>query len=454
MSETHYHPASFRDPSGFIFTKNGKIYRQVNKSYADDYNLLTNSGLYGTLVKKKWLLSHEESNDIIGSEKDRYKTLLPEQIPFISYPYEWSFGQLKDAALLTLSIMKLSAGHGMILKDASAYNVQFVEGKPIFIDTLSFEKYDPHKTWAAYRQFCQMFLFPLYLGHYTKTGIHKMLSAYPEGIPVDITAKLLPFKSRFNLGVRLHVLLQKNISARNIKNEKENFSKNKLLHLVSHLESIIHSLDNENKNKGWNNYYSETILGQQYLVEKEKIFKSFINSLNITTALDLGANTGHFSKILATKAAQVISVDDDDQTIDELYKDIKSSQIKNILPLAVDIANPSPAIGFNNKERASFHERIKTGLVAALAIIHHLVIGKNITLNMLAEYFQGICDQLIIEWVPREDEKVQQMLAGRKDVFQDYTEDFFITQFSKYFNIDKKAAIPGTKRVLYFLLKK
>jgi hypothetical protein len=454
MSEAHYHPASFRDPSGFIFRLNGKIYRQVNKSFAEDYDSLMSSGLYSELVKKEWLVSHNESGEVV-IDKDRcYKTLVPEQLAFISYPYEWCFEQLRDAALLTLSILRTAIGHGMILKDATPYNIQFRYGRPIFIDTLSFERYDESKTWVAYRQFCELFLFPLYLKHYTKTDIQKILSVYLDGIPANITARLLPLRSRFNFGVRLHVHLQKAISGNKTIKREENFSKTKLLHLVGHLESIISSLDSKGSRAGWSNYYNETILGKEYLTEKEKIFKEFIEPLNVASALDIGANDGYFSKILATKQTQVIAIDDDSRSISKLYNGVKSSATKNILPLIIDIANPSPAIGFNNKERSSFHERIKTELVVALAVIHHLVIGKNITLEMLAGYFGDICSKLIIEWVPREDEKVEQMLASRKDVFGEYTEDVFIKQFTKHFNIDKKAAIPGTKRVLYFLLKK
>lgn len=441
MSEFVAHPASFRDPGGFMFTWNGKLYRQVNTSYAADYDLLIDSGLYDMLVQQQLLLSHQEVEDIIFQKPSWYKTLQPEQLRWISYPYEWCFGQLKDAALLTLSIMKLSVERGMILKDATPYNIQFRNGKPVFIDTLSFEKYVETQPWVAYRQFCQMFLFPLFVDN----G-QKLLSVYADGIPVDLTAKFLPLKSWFNLGTLLHVHLQKGIKGET----KGRFSKTKMLQLVNHLESTVNSLTDKKRQTAWSNYYTDTILGKAYLHAKEKIFREFIDPLQINVVLDVGANDGYFSKILAAKAAQVIAIDDDSASVNKLY----AAGVENILPLVVDIANPSPATGFNNKERASFHERIKTGLVTALAVIHHLVISRNITMGMLAEYFSSICNQLIIEWVPREDEKVQLMLAGRRDVFAEYTEENFIMQFGKYFNTDKKAAISDSKRVLYSFLKK
>ena len=180
MADHTRHPASYKDPSGFIFQASGKFYRQVNKIYAIHYDLLTRSGLSSFLQEKKLLLPHEEVTENILHSDDWYLTLLPEQVPFISYPYEWCFEQLKDAALLTLEIVKHSIDKGMILKDATPYNVQFLNGKAVFIDTLSFEKYDPSLPWIAYRQFCESFLFPLLLSHYHKTSIQPYLNSYPN----------------------------------------------------------------------------------------------------------------------------------------------------------------------------------------------------------------------------------------------------------------------------------
>jgi hypothetical protein len=180
MADHTRHPASYKDPSGFIFQASGKFYRQVNKIYAGHYDLLTSSGLSSFLQEKKLLLPHEEVTENILHSDDWHLTLLPKQVPFTSYPYEWCFEQLKDAALLTLEIVKLSIDKGMILKDATPYNVQFINGKPVFIDTLSFEKYDPSLPWIAYRQFCESFLFPLLLSHYHKTSIQPYLNSYPN----------------------------------------------------------------------------------------------------------------------------------------------------------------------------------------------------------------------------------------------------------------------------------
>ena len=452
------HPSSFKDPSGFVFESEGKIYRQVNQYYAAQYRQLMDSGLYKQLVDRKQLIAHEE----VGVNKTGmaawYTTLLPEPISPISYPYEWCFEQLQDAALLTLSVLKTALQHGMILKDATPYNIQFHKGKPVFIDTLSFDAYDPKQPWIAYRQFCQCFLFPLYLEHYLKTDIQKILSTYIDGIPVDFVAKLLPLKSRLSLGVWLHVYLQHSATTSTRANSKQPsaaFSKKKLLDVISHLTNIITNFPvNKTYKTTWSNYYEDTILSKEYLQEKEKIMQAFCQQTTARSVLDLGANDGYFSRLFASHQMQVIATDSDNRCISRLYQEVKQHKIENILPLMLDIANPSPAIGFHNQERAAFHDRIKTDLVAALALVHHLVIGKNISLPVLAEYFNDIATELIIEFVPKEDEKVKQMLATRPDTFVDYDVTNFEQYFSLYFTIVEKVPVPGTHRILYKMHRK
>ncbi len=204
----------------------------------------------------------------------------------------------------------------------------------------------------------------------------------------------------------------------------------------------------------WNNYYEHTIISQEYLQQKEVIFRQFCEGLNVQTVLDAGANDGYFSKILASRGLQVIATDVDGQCINRLYQEIKKKGIPNILPLILDISNPTPAIGFHNRERAAFHERIKVDLVIALALIHHLAIGRNIPFPMLADYLQDTAPELIIEFVPKEDEKVKQMLASRADIFQDYTVAHFEEAFSIHFDILKKAPVPHTARTLYHMKRK
>jgi hypothetical protein len=193
--------SSFRDPSGFLFIREGILYRQVNQVYREDYSRLMDSGLYEKLVKNGLLITHAETDIQPADGVLSYKVICPERVPFISYPYEWSFGQLQDAALATLSIQRRALKLGMSLKDASAYNIQFPKGKAMLIDTLSFEQYQEGEPWVAYRQFCQHFLAPLALMAYKDVRLNQLLRIYIDGIPLDLASKLLPRSTRWNLGL-------------------------------------------------------------------------------------------------------------------------------------------------------------------------------------------------------------------------------------------------------------
>lgn len=450
-------PASFRDPSGFVFEKEHTVYRQVNQVYAPAYRQLMQSGLYDSLVQSGELLPHAEIDENLLNDPNWFKCLQPEQLSFISYPYEWSFDQLRDAGLLTLSILLKSVEKGMILKDATAYNIQFRKGQPVFIDTLSFQKYDESKPWIAYRQFCEHFLFPLYLEHYLKTDFNPLLSHFVNGIPVSFTAQCLPWRSKWNLGVRLHVLLQNKVGKQ--RNEQPGrslqFSKQKLLNVARHLQSILRSLKPGYPSVStWSNYYDETILGQTYLQEKKQLVKEWLEAGRYDCLLDLGANEGVFSELASAYSKQVIATDFDSRCINDFYNRQKKTSSSSILPLIIDLSNPSANIGFANTERKAFFDRVQPDLVMALALIHHLAIANNVPLSRLAEFFNGFAPSLIIEFVPRQDPKVKELLKYREDIFQDYTSEQFEIQFGRSYQIERKTTVPGTERIMYYLKRK
>ena len=453
-NSSHQHPASWRDPSGFIFYKERVIYRQVNQIFKEHFDHFISSGCYDHLVKKDLLIPHEVIKENLSGSKEYYLTLKPEKIDFISYPYEWSFDMLKDAALLTLQLAKESIPFGLILKDATPYNVQWHKGKLIFIDTLSFEKYN-EEPWIAYRQFCENFLSPLLLMYYAKKPLQQILLAYPEGIPLSITKNLLPKRSRFSLNVYLHIHLHARMGEKS-KGQKQKIaklSKQKLLNLISSLESLIQKLKLPEQRTTWSEYYDEAH-SKKYLEEKRNIIQNWIGQLqNVSTAADLGANTGEFSKLLAEKNIQVITTDFDPYCINHLYSEIKTNRLQNIQPLILDLSNPSPSIGVNNEERNSFIGRCKVDLVMALALIHHLAIGKNIPLEMAADLFSRLGKNLIIEFVPKEDEKIRIMLNQKKDIYTFYTQENFEIAFQKYFDIKAKQSIHSSGRTLYLMSK-
>jgi ribosomal protein L11 methylase PrmA len=463
MSNTAiHHPSSYRDPSGYIFEKNGALFRQINISFKEHFDHFIQSGCYDQLIKKGLLIPHENVEENLTGSAEFYKTIRPQPIDFISYPYEWSFDMLKDAALLTLQLVKEALQFNMILKDASPYNIQWHkarlndsvgQGKFIFIDTLSFEKYE-EVPWIAYRQFCESFLGPLLIMHYTKKQLPELMLAWPDGIPLATVQSILPKRSRFSLYTYLHIHLHAKISRRksDVANKKTSLSKQKLLNLIGSLEILINKLKPSSQKSVWSEYYDEASQRSDYLEQKKKIIGDWINEMNdIKTVADLGANEGEFSKLAAEKNIYTIAADLDPYCINSLYNKIKDSGEKNIQPLVIDLSNPTPAIGVNNEERNSFINRLNADLVMALALIHHLAIGKNIPFQMIADMFKHMGRKLIIEFVQREDEKVKLMLQQKKDIYTNYSEANFVKAFEKHFIVTDKKIIPGSGRVLYLM---
>jgi ribosomal protein L11 methylase PrmA len=363
---------------------------------------------------------------------------------------------LKDAAILTLELLKEALVFGMIIKDASPYNIQWHNGKLIFIDSLSFEKYDETKPWIAYRQFCESFLSPLLLSHHTKMPLQEMMLAYSDGIPLQVTQSLLPWRSKFSIHTYLHIHLHAKYSAKHLAQTKKSsgFSKKKMLTLVASLEGLISKLNLPKQKSTWSEYYGEASLRKDYLLNKQQIISDWLEKIKPPgTVLDLGANSGEFSKITAAKQLQTISADFDAHCINDLYKQVKTNGEKNILPVILDLSKPSPAIGLNNEERESFINRTSVDVVLALALIHHLSIGKNIPFEMIADLFHRIGRYLIIEFIPKQDEKIQLMLNEKKDIYTTYTEEFFQAAFRKHFIILEKIIIEGSGRTLYLMKK-
>ena len=320
MSIPTTHPASYRDPSGFVFIQDGVVYRQVNRSYAGNYDLLLSSGLYNTLIEKKWLLAHEEIT-VKDLQPEIYKILKPRQLGFINYPYEWCFSQYRDAALLTLKIQQLAMSRGMSLKDATPFNIVFEAGSPVFIDSLSFEKYDASKPWVAYRQFCESFLAPLLLAAYHDPDLIRMMIIYPDGIPLNICASLLPFHTKLRSLASLHIHLQAGIKGpdKPTTGNSPAFGAGKLNRILDHLINGISSLQLNKKISTWSDYYTHTILQDNYFKEKEAVLSRLTGKISFSSAIDLGSNTGEFALMMENKGGEVIALDIDPLCIERLY---------------------------------------------------------------------------------------------------------------------------------------
>lgn len=452
---------SFRDPSGFVFVEDGIIYRQVNRGYQQHYDRLISSGLYDRLISRNDLIPHTEVDHPPLHQDDAYKILRPQPIPFISYPYEWAFSQVKDAALATLAVLKQSLAHDLILKDASAYNVQFLAGKPILMDTLSFETYQEGQPWHGYRQFCQHFLAPLALMSYKDIRLGRLLREFIDGIPLDLAVSLLPRRSYLNVGLLTHLHLHARAQRRYagkpapaVSRGNTRLGKRSLMNIADNLQSTIERLAWDPGTTSWSDYYAGDSYQETGFDSKVKLVASFIGEANPEHVWDLGANTGVFSRIASQSGIFTVSIDSDPGAVEANYMFSKQRQEENLHPLLVDLTNPSAASGWANSERESLAERSRADCILALALIHHLAIGNNVPLGKIARFFASLAEWAIVEFVPKSDKKAQQLLIARDDIFVDYTRSGFEREFGSVYDVVLSAPIEESQRLIYLLRRR
>jgi hypothetical protein len=449
---------SFRDPSGFLFMTDGCLYRQIHVSYQRHYDHLMRSGLYQALVAEGLLIPHEEDSRLARDSACVYAIIRPAVVPFISYPYEWCFSQLKQAALSMLAIQKRALDFGMTLKDASAYNIQFKRGRPVLIDTLSFEIYNDGAPWQGYRQFCQHFLAPLALMCFVDIRLHQLLRTNLDGIPLGLASRLLPAKTRlfFSLAthIHMHAAMQQRYQNRPGQTRSYRMGRKSFVALIGSLETAIKGLAWEPRESAWKDYYGHTNYSEKAIESKKKIVSEFLARIQPNSVFDFGANTGIFSRIAAKNNVSVVAFDSDPAACELHYRRCHSDGQSNILPLVVDLTNPSPAQGWLHQERLSLRERSQADAALALALIHHLAIANNLPLDSIACFFSRTCRWLVIEFVPKTDAQTQRLLAARQDIFERYTQSSFEDACARYFTIVDKVPIDDCPRTLYLLKKR
>ena len=441
MLEPNRIPGSFRDRSGYVFEDENVIYRAINLTYKENYDLLLGSGLLSKLMDKKLLLPFKaQEKKILGV----WKIIKPEKIKLISYPYEWSFEQLKDAALVTLNIQLEALKHGMTLKDASAYNIQYYKGKLVHIDHLSFEKFIEGQPWVAYRQFVMNFLGPLILMAKVDSRHALQLRNFIDGLPLDYISRALPLVTWLNpscfLHIHLHAILQKKYSSTDdlkVSNEKnkrklKSISYNSNFNLINSLMVSIKKLTYPGISSEWGSYYNDTNYSAKAFKSKKYILKNIIRNLAPESICDLGSNDGEFSQLIMKHTRHVISVDSDHNAVNNNYINQKKYKESVVQPLMIDICNPSPSVGWSNIERDSFLDRGRCDLVMGLALIHHLCISNNIPLSYVAKLFYSLAPVAVLEFTPKEDSQVQRLLSYRDDIFDDYSMESCIAEFLKF----------------------
>jgi hypothetical protein len=453
------HNASFRDPSGVIFLEDGVVKRSINQIYFPQYDALSTSGFYKKLIDSKLLISHIEL-----SRDEKQIILKPEQISFITHPYEWSFEQYKHAALLTLKIQRLALANGFILKDASAFNVTFHKGKAVFIDTLSFDFYEEETPWRAYKQFVSHFLSPLLLAKFHGADMLKMITSHSDGIPIKTTASLLPWKTRWNAFIYTNVHLLAKMEHKysedyKAENSIKPLSKKAQNNIIESLYDFIKKLK-INEQTEWGDYYNKTSYNTNSFSQKALIIKEWASEINAKKIIDIGGNDGTFGRELLSQATEILVTDIDQNAVDFNYKKLIENKETKILPFVCDILNPSPSIGFNNTERESLLLRLKIynpDLTMALALIHHITLSGNVPFYKSAEFFTSFSENLIIEFPTRNDSWVQSLLVRKREFinhFDFYNEENFEKEYTQFFTISSKIIIHESNRILYLLKRK
>ena len=452
---------SFRDPSGFVFRHGGLLHRQVNDRYRDNYDALMNGGLYNALIARGLLVPHCEV-DVVAPEPSLGSLVIrPEQVPFISYPFEWSPSQLQAAAEVTLESQRLALEHGMSMRDASAYNVQFVRGQPVLIDTLSFERRTQGTPWVAYSQFCRHFLAPLALMKRVDVRTAELLRSELDGISLDFASRLLPARTRLQWGLGLHIHAhaasqRRSVTKRGTSPQRTpRVSDASQLGLVGSLSAAVRREAWQPKRSTWRDYYAR---GESYtddsMAHKDELVRSMLAGVDARMIWDLGANTGHFSRVAAeVTGAQVLAIEADVAAVEVNFRQCRESGHASVLPLVNDLANPTPRQGWSHYEWQSLADRGPADIVLALALIHHLAIGNNVPLLSILQWLATLGMNVLVEWIPKDDPMVQRLLSTREDVFQNYSTAQFEAAMETYFKVRRREKVRGSARQLFLLEK-
>jgi hypothetical protein len=463
MTANHqFEHSSFRDRNGRIFYIEGSILRALSERALKDWEALSSTEFFLRLTAEGKIVQTERVEapaDLEPRLKGNWAAFLKHQtIPFISYPYEWSFGMLKDAALLQIELLLKALDEEMILKDSSAYNFQWNGTSPVFIDIPSFEKLKPGEPWVGYRQFCQMFLYPLFLRAYKDIPFQPWLRGSIDGIEPEHMNRVMNLRDLLRPGVFVHTYLQAKLQAlygatrQDIKEglRSAGFSKELIRKNVKRLEKVVCGLNWMPGRSQWSEYASDNTYSKEDHDIKAVFVRDVVTERPWNIVWDLGCNTGVFSRIAAENSRYVVAMDSDHLAIERLYQSLKGEGNGSILPLNVNIADPSPNLGWRGLERKSLSERGRPDLTICLALIQHMAISSNIPVKEFIDWLKSLGTSLVIEFVTKEDPMVKTLLRNKEDFYFDYEIDYFERCLSGAFDIKRREGLTSGTRFLYF----
>ncbi len=462
MSQVLLEPGSFRDRQGRVFYWKGSVYRALSETAHREWKRLEKTRFFQAGQENGTIVSTREATE---TDPQRFGPqwvglLEHERIPFVSYPYEWSFGMLREAALLQLDLILAGLEEDMIPKDATSYNVQWKGAQPVFIDVASFETLAPGVPWAGYRQFCQLFLYPLLLQAHRDLPFHPWLRGSIEGIPSQQCYAMMSWRDLWRAGVFTHVYLQARLQQRYAAADRDvkgqlrqaGFHKQLIQANVRKLRSLVAGLRWEPARSTWSEYASDNTYSRQDHEAKAAFVEAAAERIQAGLVWDLGCNTGIFSRLAARHSQYVLAMDADHLSVERLFQQLHEQGERRILPLLNDLADPSPNLGWRGRERRSLEERQTPGLVLALALIHHMVIGANIPMAEFIGWLRQLGGAVVIEFVGKDDPMVQTLLRNKPDQYEDYRQDFFERCLKEAFQVQRREELASRTRTLYLAL--
>jgi len=452
---------SFRDRNSRVYVVDGRIVRGLSRKALEAFDALTATAFYQRAVSDghvvpTWKMAPEDVplNEHARGQWEGF--LEHERIQPVTYAYEWTFSMLKAAAGLTLDLLESALEEDFTLKDATPYNIQFRHGQPVLIDIPSFEHLRPGSPWVGYRQFCEMFLFPLMLHSYRGLDFQPLLRAGIDGIDVQQASRMLHGRDRFRRGVMSHVWLQSKLVARHGGTErkvgqdleKAGFNKALIQANVRRLRKLVSRLEGSDDITEWGNYAEMHNYSAEDHQRKEAFVEACLAKAKPGMTWDVGSNDGQFSRIAARHSQQVLALDVDHSSLERLY--CQEDRPDNILPLLHNVLDPSPNWGWRLRERRDLPHRAPPDLLLCLAVIHHVVITGHVPLDDFVDWLAEITPAVVIEFVDRSDDRVQALLRNKADEYEDYDHDAFRLSLQRYFTIESKLTLDSGRRHLFY----
>jgi hypothetical protein len=435
--------------------------RALSERGLADWEALEASGFFraeseaGRIVATERVAATDGLPDVLAGGRVE-GVLRHDRLPVVSYPYEWAFGMLKDAALLQLELLLEALDEGLVLKDGTPYNVQWRGAKPVFVDIGSFERLREGDPWAGYRQFCTLVLYPLLLQAYKGVPFQPWLRGSLEGIEPADMRRLLSFRDRFRRGVLTHVVLHAKLESRYAGREVKADLKRAGFHAeliranARKLAKLVRKLDWEPGPTAWSSYGETNPYDAADAEAKERFVREAAAARRRRLVWDLGCNDGQYTRIAAAEADYTVAVDADVAVVEALYRALREEGSETVLPLVGNVADPSPGLGWRGAERRSLPDRARPDLTLALALVHHVALSANVPVRSFLDWLADLRTEIVIEFPTRDDPMVKRLL-GRKGpaANPDYQLETFERALAERWRVERREPLPSGLRVLY-----